>query len=127
MRRLWAPGLAAALASAGSLLLVACEDPPPPPPPLPALTKVAPAAGEQPPDPSTTVLTLPPSSGQQCRDDSDCPPNGALVGHCLCTMPIPDGPIETVGLCWNGRIKPKAWWCTVQDGHAFLHGLFVQE
>ncbi len=114
---------------------LACEDEPAPPPvALPALKSVAPPPGEVPLDPSTTMLTMPPSSGQQCRDDSDCPPNpgagpggGALVGHCLCTMPIPDGPVETVGLCWNGRIKPRAWWCTVQDGHAFLHGLFVQE
>ncbi len=102
------------------ILTMACSEEPPPPP-LPKLETVAAPAGAPPID--EVVLESPPTYGQQCRDHADCPA-GAHPGYCFCSEPLPEGGAEALGFCWNGAVKQGgAWWCTVQDGHAFRMGL----
>lgn len=110
-----------------AIALIGCfEEPVPSAGSAPSFSEVPLAPGEAPLDAATHTLQAPPTSGRICRGAAECP-SGPYRGKCLCTQPIPDGPIETTGLCWNGRIRPNAWWCVVEDGHAFPRGLIIPE
>jgi hypothetical protein len=110
-----------ALAPTAFLFLAACwADPPPPPPPPPLEVVAAPASAVE-----VEMLDMPPTWGKRCNGASDCPPGPERPGRCLCGMPLPEGGAETTGFCWAGKIRPGPWWCTVEDGHAFLHGVII--
>jgi hypothetical protein len=104
-------------------LWLACADEPPPEPPPPPLTEVAAPADAEP----IVLLEDYPTYGTECRDRADCVEDGK-PGWCFCKMPMPKGGSETVGLCWNGKVKTGGkWWCTVEGGRAIQMGVIFPD
>lgn len=103
-----------------ALLLFSCLGLEPPPPP-PVVLEVVPPPPQA---VAAEVLDEPPTWGQRCSDDADCAP-GDHPARCLCGLPLPEGGAATTGFCWSGKLRTGAWWCTVEDGHAFPHGVII--